>query len=116
MRLRHQEWADSQVTTSYCMFCDDWTFEGTAGEGREAALEHRRAKHPEACVRKPRRRGSNMRKRALRTASEEEQVKVDTEEARRVRSEREQAEMLAKIERGRERAALAALDGVAESV
>jgi hypothetical protein len=43
-------------------------------------------------------------------------VKVDTEEARRVRSEREQAEMLAKIERGRERAALAALDGVADSV
>jgi hypothetical protein len=115
MRLRHQEWADSQVTTSACAFCD-WTFEGTAGEGRERALEHRRAEHPEACVRKPRRRGSNMRKRALRTASEEEQVKVDTEEARRVRSEREQAEMLAKIERGRERAALAALDGVAESV
>jgi hypothetical protein len=79
-------------------------------------MAHREREHPEACIRKPRRRGSRMRKRALRTASEEEQVKVDTEEARRVRSEREQAEMLAKIERGRERAALAALDGVADSV
>ena len=36
MKATHQAWADGQVTTSSCAFCD-WTHEGPAGEGREAA-------------------------------------------------------------------------------
>jgi hypothetical protein len=81
-------------------------------EGREAALEHRREKHPEALIRKPRIRGSRIKKRGNRTAGEEAQIAVDIAEARRVRHEREMGEALAKIEKGRDRdrAALTALD------
>jgi len=113
MRLAEQALADAKPTTSSCMFCD-WTHEGTALECREEAKAHREREHPEACIRRPRRRRMT-RKRELRTASEQEQIRIDTQEARRVRHEREQAEMLAKVERGRERdrAALAALDGAA---
>ncbi len=111
MRQAHQEWIDAQVISTACAFCS-WTHEGPAGEGRAAARVHREKKHPEACILKPRMR-RRISKRKNRSAAEEAQIAVDTEEARRVRSEREQGEMLAKIERGRERdrAALAALDG-----
>ena len=114
MKTSHQEWADTVQTTSFCAFCD-WTHEGTALEGREAARAHREKKHPEACIRRARPKGSRISKRKLRSAGEEEQIKIDAAEARRLRSEREQAEMLEKMERGRERdrAALAALDGEA---
>jgi hypothetical protein len=112
MRLAHQAWLDGQVTTSSCFFCR-WKFKGTALEGREAALEHRREKHPEALIRKPRIRGSRIKKRGNRTAGEEAQIAVDTAEARRVRHEREMDDALAKVERGRQRAALSALDGAA---
>ncbi len=112
MREAHQAWADTQDITTSCFFCA-WTFVGPAGEGREKALAHRQKKHPEACIRKARRRGSRISKRKNRTPGEEAQIKLDTEEANRVRAEREQGEMLAKIERGRERdrAAALALDG-----
>lgn len=114
MRESHQTWADEQLMTSSCAFCD-WMFEGTAVECRDEARVHREEKHPEACVRKARLRQRRISKRKLRTAGEEAQIAVDTAEARRLRHEREQAEMLAKIERGRARdqAALAALDGSA---
>jgi hypothetical protein len=112
MREDHQAWADQQTLTSSCAFCD-WTHEGPALEVRELALAHRQVEHPEACIRRARPKGSRIMKRKLRSAGEEEQVKIDAAEANRLRSEREQAQMLATIERGRERnrAALAALDG-----
>jgi hypothetical protein len=111
LRETLQAFSDQVLTTSSCAFCD-WTHVGTALEGRDAALKHRQKKHPDACIRKPRRQ-RRISKKSIRSAGEEEQIKVDAAEARRVRSEREQSEMLAKIERGRERdrAALAALDG-----
>jgi len=111
MRQAHQNWMDEQPITTRCAFCD-WTHEGPAGEGRDAARAHREKKHPEACVLKPSRR-RRISKRQNRSAAEEAQIRVDTADARRSRQEREEAEMLAKIQRGRERdaAALAALDG-----
>ncbi len=112
MKAAERDWADRQITTSSCMFCD-WGHEGTASECRDAALAHRQVEHPEACIRRARPRGSRITKKKLRSAGEEEQIKVDAAEANRLRSEREQGEMLAKIERGRERdrAAALALDG-----
>jgi hypothetical protein len=112
MRFAHQAWLDGQVTTSSCFFCR-WKFKGTALEGREAARLHREQEHPDACIRRPRIRGSRIKKRAMRSAGEEAQIAVDTAEARRVRHEREMDDALAKVERGRQRAALAALDGAA---
>ncbi len=111
MRQSEQNWADEQITTTSCLFCK-WKHKGTAVECRDKARTHREKKHPEACVIKPRLR-RRLRKRSLRSAEEEAQIAVDTTEARRLRSEREQNEMLAKIERGRERdrAAALALDG-----
>ncbi len=113
MRQAHQEWIDAQVISTACAFCD-WTHEGPAGEGRAEARVHREKKHPEACVLKPRMRRRISKKR-LRSAAEDAQIKVDAAEARRIRSERETNEMLAKIEKGRvrDRAAQAALDGTA---
>ena len=109
LRARHQEWADSNPARSECLFCN-WSHQGTAGECREAALEHRQQEHPEACIRKPRGKGRRITKRKLRSASEEEQIKVDAAEANRVRREREVAEMLEKVERGRARLLAAGLD------
>ncbi len=108
MREEHQSWADDQHTTTTCFFCD-WTYVGSAGDGRLEALAHRQVEHPDACIRKPRPRGSRITKRRLRSAGQEEQIKVDAAESNRIRAEREQDEMLAKIERGRARAL--ALDG-----
>ena len=114
MRNELQAWADSVITTTSCLFCEDWKHEGSAGEGREQARAHREKEHPEACIRKPRQR-KRQTKRELRSAGEQEQIAVDAAHANRVRREREEAQMLEKIERGRERdrAALAALDGEA---
>ncbi len=111
MKEAEQALADSQLATSSCMFCG-WTYEGPAGEGRKRAKAHREKKHPEACVIKPRLR-RRLSKRSMRSAEEEAQIAVDTAEARRLRSQREQKDMLATIERGRLRAAAAeaALDG-----
>ena len=105
MKATHQFWADGQVVTSSCAFCD-WTHEGTALEGREEAKKHREKEHPEACIRKPRMR-RRISKQKLRSASEEEQISVDAAEARRIRAERDEAAILAKIERGRLRDAAA---------
>jgi hypothetical protein len=113
MRERHQDWADAQTTTSSCFFCD-WTFTGTAAEGRDEARAHRQDEHPEACIRKPRLRKRKISKKQIRSAGKEEQIAVDAAEARRIRHEREQSEMLAKIERGRARDA--ALDTAATGV
>jgi hypothetical protein len=112
IREDHQAWADQQTLTSSCAFCD-WKHEGPALEVRELALKHRQDEHPEACIRRARPRGSRITKRKLRSAGEEAQIKIDAAEANRIRAEREQDQMLATIERGRERnrAALAALDG-----
>jgi uncharacterized protein YaiL (DUF2058 family) len=115
IRAEQQAFADAMQTITFCIHCPDWTHTGTALEGREASLKHRRREHPETLIRKPRKGHKGMRKRALRSAREEEQVSLDAAEANRARSEREQAEMLAKIERGRLRdeQARAALDEAA---
>jgi hypothetical protein len=111
MHQAHRDWADRQVTVSSCFFCG-WTHTGSALECRERALAHRQAKHPEACIRRPRPKGSRIMKRKLRTAGEEEQIKIDAAEANRLRHERELEEMVAKVERGRVRALDAASDVV----
>lgn len=43
----HRAWLDAQPLTTRCAFCD-WTHTGTAVDGRVAALDHRRAVHPDA--------------------------------------------------------------------
>jgi hypothetical protein len=105
MHQAHRDWADRQVTVSSCFFCS-WTFEGSALEGREKAKAHRERKHPEACIRKPRLR-RRITKKSIRSAGEEEQIKVDAAEARRLRHDRDFAKVLAKV---------AKLDSAAESV
>lgn len=56
-----EEWAsarrDAQPQTVRCGLCDWDGAQGTAGECREAALEHRRLAHPETI--KPRRKRSS---------------------------------------------------------
>ena len=106
MKAEHQEWLDSQPTSTSCLFCD-WTFDGTAAECRDAAAAHREQSHPDAQNRLGRRRGKSVgawRKEAGETAS------AERAEANRLRAEREDADRLAKIERGRQRDALAKLD------
>jgi hypothetical protein len=103
MREEHQAWADQQTLTSSCAFCG-WTHEGPALEVRESALKHREVEHPEACIRRPRPKGSRITKKKLRTAGEDEQIKIDAAEANRLRRERELEEMMEKVERGRARA------------
>jgi hypothetical protein len=109
MQAEEVAWRDSQPIVTSCAFCG-WSFDGTAVEGRMAALRHREAEHPEAIVKRRRRKGVSSKRSGLRTEAENEQAQRDRAEANRERTEREQAEQLAKIERGRQRDALAALD------
>lgn len=95
---------DAQPIVERCLFCD-WTWIGLAGEGRQAALEHRKAKHPEAAVRKARVRVHRISKKALRSAGEEAQITLDAAEANRRRAEREEADRLAKVLRAQAREA-----------
>lgn len=54
MREEEQAAYDAMPTITRCAFCD-WTHEGTAGEGRAAALQHRSRAHPKL-KRAPRKR------------------------------------------------------------
>jgi hypothetical protein len=54
-RRREQADLDARPVTSYCLWCD-WTFDGTAGEGRRAFEEHRYLSHPEIPYGKRRRK------------------------------------------------------------
>jgi hypothetical protein len=57
MNAEHQAWCDAQPAVTVCAWCD-WTFEGSAGDGRDAFVAHRSEAHPDW---KPRR----VRKRLL---------------------------------------------------
>lgn len=98
---------DAQPVLTLCGLCEDFRFEGPAGEGRELARAHREAEHPQACVRRAR-GARRITRRAGRSEEANAQIKFEADEARRVRAEREDAERLVKVERGRQRDALAA--------
>jgi hypothetical protein len=91
---------DNQPVTESCLFCR-WTYTGPAGVGRERARRHRETRHPEATVRRVRRRRGGWRKKSDMTVSEAAQASLDAAEANRARAEREEAEKLATILRGR---------------
>jgi hypothetical protein len=60
-RRREQAEADARPLVARCFYCY-WTFEGTVGEAREQAAEHRRRDHPElAKVKTRRKRGPSPR-------------------------------------------------------
>jgi hypothetical protein len=61
MIAEQQAAIDNTPITTRCAFCD-WTYEGTALEGRELAKGHRRVHHPDIVVTR-RRRGSLTRHR-----------------------------------------------------
>lgn len=46
IREREAEARDAAITETQCMWCEDWTFSGTAAECREAARKHREKEHP----------------------------------------------------------------------
>lgn len=50
-----RDWSQLQPTRTACAFCD-WSFEGTAIDGRAAFLEHRESAHPEMKVSRKRKR------------------------------------------------------------
>lgn len=87
---------DRQPIVTSCAYCS-WQHDGAAVDGRLAALEHRRLKHPEAFGRKTARK---------RSVTQRWGAKPDDEliaEQNRVRAEREEAVQLATIARGRAR-------------
>jgi hypothetical protein len=59
MKEEQQTWVDNMAITTSCAFCN-WTYEGTAYEGRQLAKGHRRIHHPDA-VPARRRRPSLLR-------------------------------------------------------
>ena len=91
---------DLEPIVTRCLFCR-WKYTGNAGVGRERARRHREARHPEATVRTVRRRRGGWRKKSDMTGSEAAQAALDAAEANRVRSEREEADRLAKVLAGR---------------
>jgi hypothetical protein len=105
LRTEQDQRRDDQPLVTLCQFCD-WRHEGTVGEGRAAALEHRQAEHPDAIGKTFRRRRIWV-PRSRRTAEEDESVGREADEHRRARHEREQAEMLEKVLRRHAREAAA---------
>jgi hypothetical protein len=91
---------DLEPVVTSCLFCR-WSYTGNAGVGRERARRHRESRHPEATVRRVRRRRGGWRKKADMTPAEWEQASVDAAEANRARAEREEADKLATVLRGR---------------
>ena len=73
--------ADTRPIRVICGFCE-WHQEGSLGECRRAAQEHREAHHPEACkVRRTQRHLASFRQPALK---KDEAAEIDT--ARRKRA------------------------------
>ena len=66
-----------------CLFCT-WVYEGTALQGRTAALAHRLSAHPEI---KPKRRGPSRNLKSFRqpTLKSEDRDEIFTERDRRAR-------------------------------
>jgi hypothetical protein len=86
MRAEQQAHVDASPIITRCAFCN-WTYEGTALEGRELAKGHRRVHHPDVTVTR-RRRGSLIR----HVASDDEHRAGALANARKV------AESLARLE------------------
>jgi hypothetical protein len=59
MRAEYQAHIDASPIITRCAFCN-WTYQGTALEGRELAKGHRRVHHPDLTITR-RRRGSLIR-------------------------------------------------------
>ena len=97
IRADDDAWRDEGRVVESCLFCP-WTYAGTAGEGRAMARAHREARHPEAVGRRTYRKPP----RSYQIRAPGDQV---IEDQRRARLEREEAERLATIARGRARAA-----------
>jgi hypothetical protein len=97
MRADHEAWRDEEPVVESCLFCH-WTYLGTALEGRAEARAHREEHHPEAVGRRTYRKPHSYQ---IRTPVNDQVI----EEQRRARLEREEAERLATIARGRARAA-----------
>lgn len=85
---------DAQPLVTRCGHCD-WTHEGTAGDGRTEAHKHRLEQHPELANVRPRRTRRNLGN------PHEKLTNTEYAQARQARTERETADMLAKVMRGR---------------
>lgn len=92
----HQAWADEQPTVQLCAFCPGFRFEGTAAECRLIFEQHLQSEHPE--------------KVRLARLTPKQRKAENAKRANRDRAEREDADRLVKVERGRQRDALAAMD------
>lgn len=85
-RLREVEQAlqDAVPTFTCCAFCPDWSYSGTAADGREAALRHRLESHPEIIP--SRRRPTNHLVRFRQPVLDpEERALIEYERQRRAR-------------------------------
>lgn len=94
MRADAQAHSDQQSITQRCLFCK-WSWVGLAHEGRAKALVHRERKHPETIGRK------TYRKREVTKGWRRDVPDEVIEGNNRARAEREEADKLATIERGR---------------
>ena len=83
MTADHAAWRDDQPILTLCGFCD-WTFKGTAAEGRDAAAAHRSHKHPDAKPVRRRRKGLTLAH--LRDNDKHAQAEALAEAARRRRT------------------------------
>lgn len=92
---------DAQPMVARCAFCPDWQFEGTAAEGRDAQAAHRAEAHPDAKLRRGRRRTPGLT--WSKADKNDPRVTEERAEANRIRAEKEDAERLAKVERAKAR-------------
>lgn len=81
-RQEEAERADAQPIRTQCGICG-WSFEGTVGEGRAAAIAHREERHPELDAAPGPRRGISRWTRSANDEREREAAMVEVERRQR---------------------------------
>ena len=80
---QEEEGRDNAATETRCMWCTEWSYVGTAAEGRERARKHRERKHPDAKVSRRRRKSIPARMKQV-TMTEQDKAEIDEERRRRM--------------------------------
>jgi hypothetical protein len=84
MDANFQHLADQKPARAACLFCD-WTAEGTVGETRKAARDHRAREHPHARWTQGRNRRTTKRPTLRTDMHHDDWTAVEAERQRRAR-------------------------------
>lgn len=80
-----EAWAQLQPAIGRCVFCPEWTIEGTVEEVRRLSVEHRKTEHPEIAKIKKRRPSKPNLLKWKSNLDQEQTLEIKDERERRMR-------------------------------